>query len=24
VLVTGNSVHFSWIPGLTLEDWRTP
>lgn len=24
VLVTGNTAHFSWIPGLVLEDWRTP
>ena len=23
VLVTGNSVHFTWIAGLTLDDWRT-
>jgi tRNA(fMet)-specific endonuclease VapC len=23
-LVTGNTAHFSWIPGLTLEDWRQP
>lgn len=22
VLVTGNTRHFSWIPGLSLEDWR--
>lgn len=21
-LVTGNTAHFSWIPGLRLEDWR--
>ena len=21
-LVTGNTVHFSWIPGLALENWR--
>ena len=21
-LVTGNLTHFSWIPGLTLLDWR--
>ncbi len=21
-LVTGNTDHFSWIPGLTLDDWR--
>src|SRR5262249_2887863 len=24
VLVTGNVSHFSWIPGLTVEDWRQP
>jgi len=24
VLVTGNSSHFSWIQGLTLQDWRQP
>jgi tRNA(fMet)-specific endonuclease VapC len=24
VLATGNAAHFSWIPGLTLDDWRTP
>ena len=23
-LVTGNTAHFSWIPGLKLEDWRQP
>ena len=23
-LVTGNTAHFSWIPGLTAEDWRQP
>src|SRR5205823_5469100 len=23
-LVTGNTAHFSWIHGLTLEDWRQP
>ena len=23
-LVTGNTPHFSWIPGLTVEDWRQP
>ena len=22
VLVTGNTQHFDWIPGLTIEDWR--
>lgn len=24
VLVTGHGAHFSWIPALTLEDWRAP
>lgn len=24
MLVTGNLRHFSWVPGLTTEDWRTP
>jgi predicted nucleic acid-binding protein len=23
-LVTGNTTHFSWIPGLKLADWRQP
>lgn len=23
-LVTGNTTHFAWIPGLKLEDWRQP
>jgi tRNA(fMet)-specific endonuclease VapC len=23
-LVTGNGPHFSWILGLTVEDWRQP
>jgi tRNA(fMet)-specific endonuclease VapC len=23
-LVTGNTPHFSWIPGLALADWRQP
>jgi tRNA(fMet)-specific endonuclease VapC len=23
-LVTGNTRHYSWIPGLTIEDWRQP
>jgi len=22
VLVTGNIAHSTWIPGLTVEDWR--
>jgi tRNA(fMet)-specific endonuclease VapC len=22
VLVTGNTEHFAWIPGLTLDNWR--
>ncbi|MBN2577527.1 MAG: type II toxin-antitoxin system VapC family toxin [Pirellulales bacterium] len=22
VLVTGNTTHFAWIPGLSLMDWR--
>jgi tRNA(fMet)-specific endonuclease VapC len=24
VLVTGNTPHFAWIPGLRIEDWRQP
>lgn len=24
VLVTGNTAHFAWIPGLRLGDWRLP
>lgn len=24
VLVTGNKAHFTWIPGLRIEDWRQP
>ena len=24
VLITGNTAHFAWIPGLRLEDWRQP
>jgi tRNA(fMet)-specific endonuclease VapC len=24
VLVTGNTAHFAWIPGLTIENWRQP
>jgi hypothetical protein len=23
-LVTGNSSHFSWMPGIQLLDWRKP
>lgn len=23
VLVTGNTSHYSWIPGLRLQDWRS-
>lgn len=23
-LATGNTRHFSWIPGLTVADWRNP
>lgn len=23
-MVTGNTPHFAWIPGLTLADWRQP
>lgn len=23
-LVTGNTAHFQWVPGLTLDDWRRP
>jgi predicted nucleic acid-binding protein len=23
VLVTGNTQHFAWIPGLKLDDWRS-
>jgi predicted nucleic acid-binding protein len=22
VLVTGNTAHFAWVPGLTLDNWR--
>jgi len=22
ILVTGNTPHFSWVPGLTLANWR--
>jgi predicted nucleic acid-binding protein len=21
---TGNTRDFAWMPGLTIEDWRTP
>ncbi|MEX2288367.1 MAG: type II toxin-antitoxin system VapC family toxin [Planctomycetaceae bacterium] len=24
ILVTGNTDHFSWIRGLTVENWREP
>jgi tRNA(fMet)-specific endonuclease VapC len=24
VLVTGNTRHFQWIPGLVVENWRNP
>jgi tRNA(fMet)-specific endonuclease VapC len=24
VLVTGNTAHFSWVPSLKIENWRTP
>ncbi|MCY2992093.1 MAG: type II toxin-antitoxin system VapC family toxin [Planctomycetota bacterium] len=24
VLVTGNTTHFAWIPGLKVADWRKP
>lgn len=23
-LVTGNTAHFQWMPGLVLENWRQP
>ena len=23
-LVTGNTPHFAWVPGLTIADWRQP
>lgn len=23
-LVTGNTSHFAWVPGLSLADWRLP
>lgn len=22
ILVTGNTAHYAWIPGLALQDWR--
>jgi predicted nucleic acid-binding protein len=24
VLVTGNTSHFAWVPGLTIANWRKP
>lgn len=24
ILVTGNTAHFNWIPGLRLSNWRDP
>jgi predicted nucleic acid-binding protein len=24
VVVTGNTTHFNWVPGLILENWRNP
>jgi len=24
VLVTGNTLHFAWVPGLKLSNWRLP
>ena len=24
LLLTGNTIHFTWIPGLRLADWRKP
>ena len=24
VLVTGNTPHFAWVPGLAIKDWRQP
>lgn len=24
VLVTGNRLHFAWMPGLQIDDWRAP
>jgi len=23
-LVTGNTMHFAWVPGLQLDNWRDP
>jgi predicted nucleic acid-binding protein len=23
-LVTGNTVHFAWVPGLKILNWRNP
>lgn len=23
-LITGNTAHFDWVPGLIVEDWRQP
>ena len=23
-LVTGNTVHFAWVPGLQILNWRDP
>ena len=23
-LVTGNTVHFAWVPGLKIVNWRNP
>ena len=23
-LVTGNTAHFQWVPGLKLANWRNP
>jgi tRNA(fMet)-specific endonuclease VapC len=24
VLITGNTLHFAWVPGLTILNWRDP
>ena len=24
MLVTGNTVHFAWVPGLKIINWREP